>query len=323
MNAERREMYEKRFPELGVEGVILLTSYDELLKADIDAVIIASEPHNHTEHTIMALEAGKHVLSEIPTVYSVEDAKRLKAAVKAHPELKYMAAENCCFWAFIDSWKKMFDAGKFGEVAYAESEYLHAKHPDDFEPLPENYWRKSYNAIKYITHNLGPLLYILDDRCVSVSCVEPDVRYNPYKTGSENGIALFRTAKGRAIRIFIGFGVYVGFDHNFAMFGTRGSIHTDRSKSFKEAHSFAKMYDVPGTFHENMEIPVKTAYDKKIANTGHGGADTRMMQEFFKCIINDTKPPVDVDLGIAMSIPGIYAHESALNGGQLVEIPEI
>ena len=318
--ADGKKFFEE---QLGAKDFLCFDNLDDLLASDIDAVLIATDATLHTPQAIKALNAGKHVISEIPAINSVEEAKMLTEAVKAHPELKYMAAENCCFWAFIDSWKKMHDAGKFGDVAYAESEYLHGTHPDNFEPLPENYWRKSYNAIKYITHNLGPLLYILDDRCVSVSCIEPDVRYNPYKTGAENGVALFRTAKGRAIRIFIGFGVFVGFDHNFALFGTRGSIHTDRSKPYKEAHSFAKMYDIPGTFNETMEIPVTTAYDKKISSTGHGGADTVMMQEFFKCIINDTKPPIDVDLAIAMSIPGIYAHESALKGGQLVEIPEI
>ena len=122
--------------------------------------------------------------------------------------------------------------------------------------------------------------------------------------------------------IFIGFGVYVGFDHNFALYGTKGSILTDKTKPYKEAHSFAKMYDTPGTFEEAMEIPLGTSYSKKNLS-GHGGADSKMMHEFFRCILEDTKPPIDVDLGIAMAIPGIYAHESAMNGGALVEIPEI
>ena len=49
-------------------------------------------------------------------------------------------------------------------------------------------------------------------------------KYNPYRDGNENGIAIFKAAKGAVIRIFIGFGMYVGYDHNFAMYGTKGSI---------------------------------------------------------------------------------------------------
>ena len=47
------------------------------------------------------------------------------------------------------------------------------------------------------------------------------------------------------------------------------------------------------------------------------------MLDFVKCIIEDTKPTIDVDLGIRMSLPGIYAHESAVNGGMAIEIPEV
>ena len=48
-----------------------------------------------------------------------------------------------------------------------------------------------------------------------------------------------------------------------------------------------------------------------------------MMQAFIKCIIEDTKPPVDIDLGIRMTLPGIIAAESAKKGGELMEIPQI
>ena len=48
-----------------------------------------------------------------------------------------------------------------------------------------------------------------------------------------------------------------------------------------------------------------------------------MMRAFIKCILEDTEPPIDVDLGIKMTVPGIIAAESAAQGGELMEIPEI
>ena len=56
---------------------------------------------------------------------------------------------------------------------------------------------------------------------------------------------------------------------------------------------------------------------------GHGGADGKMVREFLKCIIDDTKPPIDIDLGIRMSLAGWYAHESAVNGGAEIKIPDL
>lgn len=324
-NPERLEEARRYFvEERGLKDVLCFEKLEDILASDIDAVYIATDATLHTPQAIQALNAGKHVISEIPAMDSVEEAKQLKAAVKAHPELKYMVGENCCYWAFIQAWKEMFDNGQFGEAVYAEGEYLHAA---DVTKLKEadylsNHWRKSYNAIKYLTHNLGPLLYIMDDRCVSVTCLEPDIRYNPYKTGKECGVALFKTAKGAVIRILINFGSYVGFDHNFSLMGTRGYVATDRVEPLNTAESYAKLASIPGSFEKMINIPV-TLKNPGEAEGGHGGADAKMMRAFVQCIIDDTNPPLDVDLGIQMSIPGIYAHESALQGGMPIEIPEI
>ena len=313
-----KEDYEKK----GAKDLLCFDNYEDLLKSDIDAVYIATDKPLHTKHTLMALDAGKHVISEIPAIETLEEAKILRDAVKAHPELKYMAGENCFYWAFIESWKKMSEDGKFGDVLYAESEYLHSTEPDKFVPYKGEHWRKSLSAITYLTHNLGPLLYIMDDECVSVSCMAPTAaRYNPYKTGDENGIAIFRTKKGAVIRILVGFGMYAGMDHNFAVYGTKGSILTDKTKPLSKAHSFAKLQEIPGTFEESIEIPV--TYSHTNETEGHGGADAIMMRDFIKCIIEDTDPPIDVDMGIKISLPGIIASKSAKLGGQLLEIPEI
>ena len=317
-----RQMYE----EAGKTDIAYFESYEEMLQADIDAVYIVTDKPLHTRHTLMALAAGKHVLSEIPVIETEEEAKALLDAVRAHPELKYMTAENCNYWSHIVAWKKMREAGQLGEIVYAEGEYLHAGDPGKFQPYEEgsDHWRRHNPAITYLTHELGPILSILDDRCVSVTCMEPSVVYNPYKTpqGIENGIALFRTAKGAVIRIFIGFGAYVGFGHNFALYGTQGTLITDKTKDCYKAHTFAKMVSVPGTRDEYFEIPIAAETG---ANAGemHGGADGKMMRDFIKCIIDDTDPPITVEDGIRMSLPGIIAHKSALLGGALLPIPDI
>jgi len=315
--AERRE----KFLAEGKPEPLCLTDYDALLATDIDAVYIATDKPLHTEHTLRALAAGKHVLSEIPVIETREEAKILRDAVKAHPHLKYMAAENCCYWAFIETWKQMHEDGEFGEIVYAEAEYLHATAPENIKPYETEHWRKYNPAITYLTHSLGPLLHIMNDRCVSVSCVEPSAIYNPYKAGAQNGVALFRTEKGAAIRIFIGFGAYVGFDHNFAMYGTKGMIMTDKTKPMSAAHSFARLSSSAESFSSMIELPLTTSASG--VTSGHGGADARMLREFVRCIIEDTDPPLSVDDGIRMSLPGIIAHESAMQGGALLEIPEI
>ena len=325
-DAATMEQAKKEFAEKNVENLLCFSELDDMLQSDIDAVLIATDAPLHAQQAIKALNAGKHVLSEIPTIYSLEDAKALKAAVKAHPELKYMAGENCCYWAFIETWKKMREKGMFGEIVYAEGEYLHSGDPEKFKPAEgeaKNHWRNHLPAIRYLTHQMGPLLYVMDDKCVSVSCMEPIAKYNPNKQQPENGIAIFRTAKGAVIRVFICFGAYVGGgENNYKLYGTRGSIDTGVKNDYTHGYSYAKLADIPGTLYKKMEIPVGYKYIGEQAS-GHGGADGKMVRDFIRCIIEDTEPVLNVDFGIRMSLPGIIAHESALQGGALMEIPEI
>jgi predicted dehydrogenase len=324
-NPEVMEKARVKFEEKGLTDCVYYSDYDEMLKSDIDAVIVATEAIYHVPIVKKAMEAGKHVLSEIPSINSLEEAHELKSIVSAHPDLIYMAGENCCYWAFIETWKKMREQGDFGEIVYAEAEYLHARDPDTFAPdnYPRNHWRTFNPAIKYITHELGPLLYIMDDRCVSVTCFEPDVKYNPYfPERKENGVALIKTAKGAVIRILICFGAYVRADHNYRLNGTRGNIATDTTVEVKKAHSFASLYSVPGSLDQKIEIPVTTAYEGEYTASGHGGADRKMLADFIACVAEGREPVLNVDFGINMSLPGILAHESAVRGGMPIEIPQ-
>ena len=115
-----------RRSNVNYDNIFFTQDYDELLKSDCNAVYVATYATLHVPFVIKALEAGKHVISEIPAINSLEEAKELRRAVKKHPHLKYMTGENCNFWAFIQAWKELYDQGRLGEVVFAEGEYLHA-----------------------------------------------------------------------------------------------------------------------------------------------------------------------------------------------------
>ena len=69
------EACKKDYEKNGVKDFLCFDSIEELLKSDIDAVYIATDKPFHTKHTVMALEAGKHVLSEIPVIENIEEVK--------------------------------------------------------------------------------------------------------------------------------------------------------------------------------------------------------------------------------------------------------
>ncbi len=301
-----------------LDGVLATDSFEELLASDIDAVVIATAATIHTPMAVQALDAGKHVLSEIPAVNSVEEAKILKDAVRSHPAQKYMMAENCCFWAFINTWKGLVEDGWVGRVWYAEAEYLHnvtdLMRDKDGKPT----WRASYDGIKYLTHDLGPLLYLLNDRVTEVTCFAPSFNSVPdYSTGTPNEVAVFRTEKGALIKILVCFGIIRPAIHNYVVLGDRGTLETDRMDAYTTNACLSSIKAMGGKM---FRLPTSTGYPG-YSTAGHGGADAKMIEAFIDCIRNDTQPPIDVDLGLNMSIPGIIAHESMKQGGITLQIP--
>ena len=47
-----------------------------------------------------------------------------------------------------------------------------------------------------------------------------------------------------------------------------------------------------------------------------------MCNDFVRCILDDTKPAIDVYEGLDMTLPGICAHLSAQQGGSAVGVPD-
>lgn len=308
--------------DINITELKIFTEFSKMLASDIDAVIIATDISLHARMSIEALKAGKHVLSEVPAITSIEDAAKLYNAVQESGK-KFMMGENCCFWAFINTWRTMYLDGLIGRAWYAESEYLHNAVSLMRDKNGKPTWRSEINSIQYLTHNLGPLLYILDDYCTSVSGFAPE--FNPisdYCTGTPNEIGMFKTAKGALIKIFTGFGIErEPACHNFCLFGSLGTLETTRDSKYI---TNAYMKCIPNTT-EMVKIPVGISYPDIPEDLliGHGGADYLMLKSFVKSIIDNTTPPIDINLAINMSIPGIYAHLSKEKGGIPLVIPHI
>ena len=85
----------------------------------------------------------------------------------------------------------------------------------------------------------------------------------------------------------------------------------DRYNSTRELENVLKETD--GTF-----MP-KAWANNPAAQTGHGGMDYAMMEDFFRCL-REGKAAISVREGIEMTIPGIYAEASAKRGGKVLKI---
>ena len=91
------------------------SSYQSLLKQDVDAVIICPENIKHKELTLMAAEAGKHVLCEKPLATTMKDARAMIDACNKH-KVKLMTAFPCRYSPAMVRAKQAVDSGAIGKV---------------------------------------------------------------------------------------------------------------------------------------------------------------------------------------------------------------
>ena len=77
------DVYTRRLEEVAsiVPGAKTYTDYRRMLEdKNVDAVLIATPQHLHAQHFVAALDAGKHVYQEKTMAFTVEHAKKMRAA---------------------------------------------------------------------------------------------------------------------------------------------------------------------------------------------------------------------------------------------------
>jgi len=55
--------------------------------------------------------------------------------------------------------------------------------------------------------------------------------------------------------------------------------------------------------------------------SGHGGSHTFLTHEFVAALVEEREPAVDLYEALAMTVPGLVAHQSALKGGEQMKVP--
>ena len=321
------------------------TSYEDMMKdAKMDALLIGIDPDKQVDYAVDAMHKGLHVMTEVPTAYTIDQCWKLVDAVKK-TGCKYTIAEQTRYWNFIKEWRKMNANGEFGKIYYAEGEYLHyerywdnlrhkvtnlpkcANDPsemNDPDYIPS--WRHTtfLEPILYLPHELSPLLSITGGRIEKVSCLgtrplsyaEPHFDYTDIQT------ALMYNSNDVIFSLRAGFSAPYGKKsktsaHWYQLKGSKATVETCRSTL-----DTMKLYRADGEWEAmdwGTRDPEQPDY---VRNSDHGGADFFPIMHFIDSIVNDKTPPVDVFTAVETAAPAIKAAESARNGGILLEVPD-
>ena len=313
-------------------STVVLRGYDELLDLKPDAIMVATNGKMQVEHACQALRTGCHVLSEVPGAYTQEECMRLREVVE-YTGKTYMLGENTCYWDFFRYFRRWVAADEFGPISIAEGEYIHHLpatlfRPDSSRHTPtsakvaghedtEPIWRADQPPIQYLTHDLGPLLEVLDDRCVSVSCRSAPFRSIDAPRRSDGQIAIFQTAKGTLIKIMVTLNTRRPSEHRYRIFGVEGGAEWFSYE--KAARRFTRSAEERSGWEV---VPVGLGAHGDDTSAGHGGADLKMARHFTQTVLMGKDAPIDVYRAIEYTLPGILANKSAELDGAPVPIPD-
>lgn len=334
-------------------------SLDDLCNTDVDAVALFTQNWLHGPQAVQALQAGKHVYSAVPPGITLEELSAIADAVKETGNI-YMLGETSYYYPAVIYCRQRFQEGAFGDIVYAEGEYYHDWDHGLYDVAKwrggEN-WRETAGVppMFYPTHSTSQIISITGAHMTHVSCQgfrdrhEDEIyKSNQWKNPFSNESALFKLSDGSSARI----NEFRRIGHpgtvRMTMFGTKGSFEQnaasavfltkDRAeRKILDEHltcqrataqvkgNMDKVTADDGTHHSVAPVhPVHRLPDEfKGLPNGHNGSHQFLVDDFVRACNENKIPPNNIFEASRYLIPGIIAHESALKGGKLLEIPDL
>jgi predicted dehydrogenase len=310
-------------------------SLEDLLakRRDLDAVAIFSGAPDHFRHTRQCMDQGLHVMCAVPACVSLEEAEQLRA-IKEKTGLRYMMAESSHYRQATIYARELYQQGGFGEIVYSEVEYYH---DFDFEerlrnrsslyyhPDGSNSWRQGFPPMHYPSHSLGFVVGVTGERITTVSCLGAGDRAkmarlpsNVYANPYFNEFALMRTSRGNTVRHNECRQIASPETERAQWFGEKGALYMAKPGILPD--TWQPRYGKPGP----VQIPNYWTTDRLPPAmrhpSGHGGSAVFLSAEFINALVEDREPAVNVYDALAMTVPGIVAHQSALKNGEVMRV---
>ena len=298
----------------------VLADFDEMIEhCGLDALLVETPATQHAEFCARALERGIHVMGDVPAVESAEQAQRLWEA-QARSRAFYTLGANANMWAFVETAVDLKRKGLLGEPYLLEAEYVHdIRFLFDVTP-----WRRTFESIKYCTHSLGPLLRLIDEDLATVSCFDTGSHIRRQPDEHDAMVALFRTPSNVVVRLLTTFiNNYPTWGHRYRVWGTCG--YFERTPDYAGPGSAKTVFYSTELYTDRhlTELPVgelRPEHADVPHAVGHGGADYALLARFFEAVRQGGPAPIPLREALRMTLPGLYAAESARQGGALTTI---
>jgi len=311
-------------------------SLEEMLRSDLDAVAIITQPWLHLEQVLQTLNAGKHAYSAVPPVYGeagealLEGCDRLIEMVRRTGQI-YMLGETTYFRRETMYCRARAAHGDFGQFTYVECEYWHDldSPTSNLRDVARNRWGEAFGPDKhggvpmhYPTHSTASMVAIMGAHMTSVSARgyrHPDDDWFRADTQSgnvlANEVALYAMSNGATVRHCEFRRIGHPGREGFRLFGTEGCFLSDDSGSRWTTRQGWEPVDLG-----NVREPLPEALAADLG--GHGGSHAYLVHEFVESCHHRRLPRTNAWEAVLYLAPGIVAHESALRDGAVLPIPD-
>jgi len=274
------------------------TKFEDLLSIDeLDAIHVVSPIADHAWMSLASLKAGKHTACTVPMATTTEDCVALWEARKASGKV-YMMMETAVYSREFLYARDLVDSGKLGKI-----QFLRGSHQQNMGlPGWPAYWY-GFPPMHYATHAVSPLLWLAKARAESVVCL----------------------GSGRIQEDYIEkYGAPYAIEFEWEQIAEEGPV-------IYSGYEDAKRIEVPDFGHllpkEIAPFTGHGVYDEEhehtsfIQGSGHGGSHPHLTHEFVRAIVEGRESTVDAGTAANWTMTGICAHESAMKGGERIEIP--
>jgi predicted dehydrogenase len=309
-------------------------NFDELIQDPaVDAVHINSPIHLHARQSVAALRAGKHVACTVPAATSVEECAEIVEAATAAGK-NYMMMETAIYGREFLFVRELRDSGKLGRI-----QFMRGSHQQEMAGWP-GYW-EGLPPMHYATHAISPCLALVGGEGEHVSC---------YGSGKIEDRLAAKYGSSFAVESAL----FKVRNQDLAFEVTRSLFETARQyrESFdvygdKVAFEWTQIEGEPAVIHvgekpERVTIPdyasllpkpiqrftTNGVYDEAhehlsfIQGGGHGGSHPHLVHEFVSSIVEGRPSFPDVYQSVNWTCAGICAHQSAMQSGLTVRLPE-
>ena len=286
-------------------------SLDEMLRTDIDVVILATPIPVHGQQALAAMNAGKHVLCQYIAAMGEGEAEALIRASEASG-CKYMFIETDCYERRNLVMAALARKGVFGELTMGRGHYIHdcktmGRNPDGSLTWRGELWMESPGGRVSAVHNAMPLLELFGERVVEVYSYGPGARTMPEYIKHDRVTTVGKLPSGRIVELVDDVFSWRPGRTGYCLQGTKGCFELDRAAWVEDGKT--------GDWQSLDELVATFALGDILHDSdGHGSAWRACLGAFLNAIDHDTRPPQDLFDALHITAIGWAANESLRTG---------